>query len=119
MGKIVVDIRETTQDGEKGSLVHIEFHKNGFVGRLGGEGYPKPLAEETVCLVKLLGPDDPVKAPRGRESHETSPARAATLPEGTALKVLLLEPLYSKKFEKKGAEQMIRFEVTEDVAVDG
>src|ERR1700747_652418 len=39
LGKVTIDLREATQDGVKGSLLHIEFHKNGFVGRLGGEGY--------------------------------------------------------------------------------
>ena len=119
LGKIVADIQETTHDGEKGSLVHIEFHKNGFVGRLGGEGYPKPLFEETACLVKLLSPNDPVKSPRGQELQETSPAHPAALPEGTPLKVLLLDPLYSKKFEQKGAEGTIQFEVADDVVADG
>jgi len=119
LGKILIDIRETTQGTEKGSLLHIEFHKNGFVGRMGGEGYSKPLAEETACLVKLLSPNDPVKNPRGFSSQEPSPARALTLPEGTALQVFLLDPLYSKKAKKEGVGQTIQFEVAEDVVVDG
>ena len=117
MGKIEIDIREATQGNEKGSLLHIEFHKNGFVGRMGSEGYSKPLAEETACLVKLLGPNDPVKNPRGEELPQTSPARAVSLPEGTGLKVLLVGPLFSKKLDKKGGET-IPFEVAEDVMVD-
>jgi hypothetical protein len=116
MGKILVDIQETTQGSERGSLLHIEFHKNGFVGRMGGEGYPKPLAEETACLVKLLATNDPVRTPRGEELHQTSPPHPVSLPEGTALKVLLVAPLYSKKLEKKGGET-IPFEVAEDVIV--
>jgi len=119
LGKIVIDIRETTQGAEKGSLLHIEFHRNGFVGRMGGEGYSKPLAEETGCLVKLLGANDPVKNPRGVDSQNPSPARALSLPEGTTLQVFLLDPLYSKKLEKKGIGETIQFEVAEDVVVDG
>jgi hypothetical protein len=119
LGKIFIDIRETTQGAEKGSLLHIEFHKNGFVGRMGGEGYSKPLAEETACLVKLLGPNDPVRNPRGFDLHESSPARALTLPEGTALQVFILDPLYSKKVQKEGVGQTIQFEVADDVVVDG
>lgn len=119
MGKIIIDIRETAQGSEKGSLLHVEFHKNGFVGRMGSEGYSKPLVEETACLVKLLGPYDPVKNPRGQDSQASSTAHTIILPEGTALKVLLLDPLYSKKLEKKGREQPIQFEVAEDVVIDG
>ena len=117
MGKIEIDIRESTQGGEKGSLLHIEFHRNGFVGRMGNQGYSKPLAEETACLVKLLGANDPVKNPRGEELSQTSPVHPISLPEGTALKVLLISPLYSKKLDKKGGET-IPFEVAEDVVVD-
>lgn len=119
LGKIVIDIRETTQGDEKGSLLHIEFHKNGFVGRMGGEGYSKPLAEETACLVKLLSVNDPVKNPRGLDSQNPTPARALSLPEGTSLQVSLLDPLYSKKVQKKGVGEAIQFEVAEDVVVDG
>lgn len=119
MGKIIIDIRETTEGAEKGSLLHVEFHKNGFVGRMGSEGYSKPLVEETACLVKLLGPYDPAKNPRGQESKEPSTDHSVTLPEGTALKVLLVAPLYSKKLAKQGAEEPIQFEVAEDVVVDG
>jgi len=119
LGKITVDIQETTQDGQTGSLLHIEFHKNGFYGRLGGEGYPQPLAEETVCLVKLLSTNDPVSNPRGLTPKDPSPARTVVLPEGTPLKVLLRDPLYSKKLDKNSAGQTIPFEVAEDVVVDG
>jgi hypothetical protein len=44
-GKTTVDIRESTQDGVQGSLLHIEFHKNAMKGRMGSAGYPQPLAE--------------------------------------------------------------------------
>lgn len=119
LGKIAVDIQETTKDGEKGSLLHIEFHRNGFYGRLGGEGYSQPLAEETVCLVKLLSTNDPVVNPRGLAPKDTAPSRGVALPEGTAVKVLLRDPLYSKKLDKNSGGQTIPFEVAEDVVVDG
>lgn len=119
LGKILIDIRETTQGSEKGSLLRVEFHKNGFVGRMGSEGYAKPLVEETACLVKLLGPYDPAKNPRGQESQAPSTAQSISLPDGTALKVLLLDPLYSKKLGKKGTEETIQFEVAEDVVIGG
>lgn len=119
LGKIMVDIQETTREGEKGSLLHIEFHRNGFVGRMGNEGYSQPLAEETVCLVKLLSTNDPVMNPRGLAPKEAPPSRSVALPEGTPVKVLLRDPLFSKKLDKNSAGQTIPFEVAEDVIVDG
>ena len=118
-GTLRIDIREATQDEVKGSLLHIEFHKNAFVGRMGKEGYPQPLAEETVCLVKLLSTNDPATNPRGLESKDIAPPRAVALPEGTPLKVLLRDPLYSKQLAKDSAGQAIQFEVAEDLVVDG
>jgi hypothetical protein len=68
---------------------------------------------------QALSANDPVKNPRGLDSQNPSPARALSLPEGTALQVFLLDPFFSKKLEKKGAGATIQFEVTEDVVVDG
>jgi hypothetical protein len=119
LGKFTIDLRETTQDGVNGSLLHIEFHKNGFVGRLGGEGYAQPLAEETACLTKLLSTNDPASNPRGLEVKDAGPPHAVTLPDRTPLKVLLRDPLYSKKLDKESAGQAVNFEVAEDVVVDG
>jgi len=119
LGKFTIDLRETTQDGVKGSLLHIEFHKNGFVGRLGGEGYAQPLAEETACLTKLLSTNDPASNPRGLEVKDAGPRHAVTLPDNTPLKVLLRDALYSKKLDKNSLGQTVNFEVAEDVVVDG
>lgn len=119
LGKFTMDLREATQDGVKGSLLHIEFHKNGFVGRLGGEGYAQPLAEETACLTKLLSTNDPASNPRGLEVKDAGPPHSVTLPDNTPLKVLLRDPLYSKKLDKDSAGQTVNFEVAEDVVVDG
>jgi hypothetical protein len=41
------------------------------------------------------------------------------LPEGTPVKVLLFAPVYSKEYQKDNIGRPIRFEVAEDVAVDG
>jgi hypothetical protein len=119
LGKFTIDLREATQDGVKGSLLHIEFHKNGFVGRLGGEGYAQPLAEETTCLAKLLSTNDPASNPRGLEVKDAGPPHPVTLPDNTPLKVLLRDPLYSKKLDKDSTGQTVHFEVAEDVVVDG
>jgi hypothetical protein len=119
LGKFTMGLRETTQDGVKGSLLHIEFHKNGFVGRLGGEGYAQPLAEETACLVKLLSTNNPATNPRGLEVNDAGPPHPVTLPGNTPMKVLLPDPLYSKKLGKDSAGQTVNFEVAEDVVVDG
>lgn len=119
LGKFTMELKEATQDGAKGSLLHIEFHHNGFVGRLGGEGYAQPLAEETTCLVKLLSSNDPASNPRGLEVKDAGPPRPVMLPDATPLKILLRDPLYSKKLDKDSAGQTVNFEVAEDVVVDG
>lgn len=118
-GKFSIDIREATQDGVRGALLHIEFHKNAFKGRAGSDGYAQPLAEETVCLVKLLSTNDPASNPRGLEVKDAGPPQAVTLPDGTPLKVLLRDPLYSKKLGKDSTGQTVQFEVAEDVVEDG
>jgi len=118
-GTFRIDIRQATQEGVKGSVLHIEFHKNAFHGRVGSEGYAQPLGEETACLVKLLSTNDPAKNPRGIQSNDPAAQRAVTLPEGTPLKVLLPDPLYSKKLKKSSAGETVQFEVAEDLVVDG
>jgi hypothetical protein len=119
LGKFTMDLREETRDGVKGSLLHIEFHKNGFVGRLGGEGYAQPLAEETACLTKLLSTNDPASNPRGLEIKDAGQPHPVTLPDNTPLKVLLRDPLYSKKLDKDSTGKTVNFEVAVDVVVDG
>jgi hypothetical protein len=118
-GTFTIDLREALQAGVKGSLLHIEFHKNAVFGRMGNEGYPRPLAEETECLVKTLSTNDPAKNPRGLASKEAAPPRAVVLPDGTPLKVILYDAMYSKNIKKDSAGQTVRFEVAEDVVVDG
>ena len=119
LGEFKIDLSPATQDEVKGALLHIEFHKNAFVGRMGSDGYALPLAEETTCLVKLFSTNDPVANPRGLELKDAGPPHPVTLPDATPLKVLLRDPLYSKKLEKDSAGQTVPFEVAEDVVVDG
>jgi len=119
LGEFRIDISPATQDAVQGSLLHIQFHKNAFVGRMGGEGYAQPLAEETACLVKLFSTNDPATNPRGLEVKDAGPPHTVTLPDATPLKVLLRDPLYSKKLEKDSAGKTVQFEVAEDVVVDG
>jgi hypothetical protein len=109
LGEFKIDISPTTQDEVTGSLLHIEFHHNGFYGRMGGEGYAQPLAEETVCLVKLLSTNDPATNPRGLEVKDAGPPHAVTLPDATPLKVLLRDPLYSRKLEKDSVGKAVQF----------
>jgi len=119
-GTFIVDIRQATQDEVRGALLHIEFHKNAFRGHAGSDGNAHPLAEETACLAKLLSSNDPASNPRGLENaKETGSPHAVTLPDATPVKVLLRDPLYSKKLEKNSAGQTVQFEVAEDVVVDG
>lgn len=119
LGEFKIDISPATQDEVAGSLLHIEFHKNSFVGRMGNEGYAQPLAEETACLVKLFSTNDPATNPRGLEVKDAGPPHTVALPDATPLKVLLRDPLYSKKLEKDSAGKTVQFEVAEDVVVDG
>jgi len=118
-GTFSIDIRQATQDGVSGTLLHIEFHKNALRGRAGSDGYAHPLAEETACLAKLLSPNDPASNPRGLEVKDAGPPHTVTLPDGTPMKVLLRDPLYSKKLDKDSTGQTVQFEVAEDVVVDG
>lgn len=119
LGKFTVDIREATQDDVKGSQIHIEFHKNGFYGRAGSEGYAQPLGDETACLAKLLSTNDPVANPRGMGAPGATTPEAIALPDGTPLTVLLRDPLYSKTLSKDSKGATVNFEVANDVAVNG
>lgn len=114
-GKFTISIREATQDGVSGSILHIEFHKH----TAGNGGYAQPLTEETTCLVKVLTMNDLTNNPRGLQSNQPAPARAIALPEGTPLKLVLPSPLYSKTLQKDNLGEAIQFEVAEDVLVDG
>jgi len=117
-GPLIIDIREATQDQVKGSMLHIEYQKP-FAGRAFNKGNnAQPLAEETVCLVKLLSTNDPASNPRGLEVKDAGPAHAVALPDATPLRVLLRAPLYSRELDKDSTGQTIQFEVAEDVVVD-
>ncbi len=118
-GSMKIDIQGATQDSLAGSRLHIEFDKPAVLGRAVNHGNDaQPLAEETVCLVKLLSTNDPATNPRGLEVKDAGPPHAVTLPDGTPLKVLLRDSLYSKKLDKDNAGQTVQFEVAEDVVVD-
>jgi hypothetical protein len=64
-GTFKIRIQPDNRDGQQGSALHIEFHRNAFRGRLGNELYATPLADEVQCLCKVLSPDDPEQNPRG------------------------------------------------------
>jgi hypothetical protein len=120
LGKWTVDIREATQDGVHGSQLHIEFYSNKIVGRAAGTAtLAEPLGNETACLAKLLSANDPATNPRGLEVKDVGPRLAVSLPDATPLKVLLRDPLYSKKLNKDSTGQTVQFEVAEDVVVEG
>jgi hypothetical protein len=118
-GSLIIDIREATQDGAKGSMLRIKYEKP-FMGAASNRGNnAQPLAEETACLAKLLSTNDPAKNPRGLALENGGIPHSVALPEGTMLKVLLRDALYSKDLNKNSAGQTIQFEVAEDAVVDG
>ena len=119
-GTAHIEIREATQEQVKGSQLHIEFDKPAVMGRAVNHGNDAlPLAEETTCLAKVLSTNDLKANPRGLPVDESVPLRQLQLPEGTPLKVLLPDPLYSKKLGKDSIGQTVQFEVAEDVVTDG
>ena len=115
MGKFEIELKPTVKDGKEGTQVRIDFHKNKLVGRSGSSEQATPLMEETTCLVGILSDFDPVANPRG-------PAGAITvsgdfeLPEGTPIKLLLRDYIYSKNIKKR-KDEAIAFEVAEDIEV--
>jgi hypothetical protein len=120
LGKWTVDITEATQDGVYGSHLHVDFRSNKFVGRAAGTAtLAEPLGSETACLATLLSTNNPSTHPRGLEIKDAGPRHAVSLPDATPLKVLLRDPLYSKKLDKDSSGQTVQFEVAEDVVVDG
>ena len=117
LGTFMIEYQAATENGIAGTRLTIEFHKNAFRGRVGSSEQATPLMDEAVCLAKILSPSDPEKFPRGAaEKAGTGETREVTVPEGTPLKVLLRNFLYSKKIKPN---QPIVLEVAEDVAVDG
>jgi hypothetical protein len=99
-------------------LLHIEYHKNALKGRIGNERYATPLANEVECLAKSLVPPGRLQTgstSAGGEGTETT----VTVPEGTIVKLVLRDPIYSKELRKGKTPPAIMFEVAEDVLVDG
>lgn len=120
LGKFRVDIREATQDGVRGSQLHIEFHANKVVGRAAGTAtLAEPLGDETACLAKSLSTNDPVANPRGLGAPESATSQAIVIPDGTPVTVLLRDPVYSKKLAKDSTGETVNFEVASDVVVNG
>jgi hypothetical protein len=119
-GKFTIDIREEARDGVNGSLLQIKFEKPRLLGAATNHGNnAQPLAEETACLAKLLSTNDPATNPRGLAVENAGAPRSVAIPEGTEVKVLLRDPLWSKALNKHSAGQIIQFEVAADVVVDG
>jgi hypothetical protein len=119
-GKFFIDIREATQDGVSGSLLHIKFEKPTLLGAAVNHGYiAKPLAEETVCMTKLLSYNDPAVNPRGLALENTGTPRSVVLPEGTPLKVMVRDAVWSSQLKNGGMGKTMQFEVAEDLVVDG
>lgn len=116
MGKFEVQISSSTQEGQPGTSIAVEFRKNTLNGRAGKAGWAAPVLDETACLLKTLAVVDPLKEPQGPSSQEVSRPVEVQLPKGSEVKVRLSDVLYSKE-TKPG--QPIAFQVAEDVTIDG
>jgi len=103
----------------QGAHLRVEFHKNAFRGRVGSDAYAHPLVEETSCLAKTLSTNDPSANPRGPNVKVAGALQPVALAEATPIKVLLRDPLYSKKLGKNTGGQAVQFEVADDVTVNG
>lgn len=118
-GTFKIRVRPKTRDGQPGTAIHIEFHKNAMRGRVGNELYATPLADEVECLCKVLSPEDPARNPRGAGAPAAAGATLnVKLGEGTPIKLTLRDPVYSKKLDQRNPDAF-HFEVAEDVQVDG
>jgi hypothetical protein len=120
MGTFRIEMSPETQNGLQGTRLHVEFHKNAMRGRMGNEKYATPLADEVACLVKTLSPVDPTLNPRGGAMlpPTSAEARQVTLPEGTPVKLVLRDLIFSKEIDPKSDDKTITFEVAEDVVID-
>jgi hypothetical protein len=116
LGTFDVDIRKDSREGITGSVLRIELHRRLFARA--SPGLAQPLAEETSCLVELLSGNDVDAHPRGLEAVNSGPTQALTLVEGTPLKLLLRDPLYSKRLKQGAIGQRVQFEVAADIEVD-
>lgn len=120
VGSYAIELRPESRDGIAGTSVSIAFSKI----KVGGAGVSPngatQLMEEIGCLAGLLSPSDPEATPRGTSVVPDGPEeRTVTLPEGTPLKVVLHDPLYSKDLTKDFRAKQIVFEVAADVSVEG
>jgi hypothetical protein len=117
VGKWVIELTSATAQGTPGTNVKISFDKKVGWSANGAT----PLIEEIACLSGLLSTSDPVADPRGvGQADEPGGAGELALPEGTPVKVVLREPLYSKDLGGKGGPDLkLVFEVAADVAIDG
>jgi hypothetical protein len=117
IGSFAIALRPNTRDGVSGTNVKIDFDKWGIGGSKKGATV---LMEEIACLSGLLGHSDPRATPRGAiDASDPIEDRTVALPEGTPLKVILRDPLYSKNVDKKNKDTEIVFEVADDVTTDG
>lgn len=115
-GTFSIEINPGAENGTPGTRLAIEFRKNAFKGHVGSAAQATPLMEEVSCLATILSPSDPVANPRGAVVALQAETHEAVLPEGTPIKLLLRDYLYSKQIKK---DQPITLEVAEDVVVDG
>lgn len=118
-GDLFIDIQDATQAGVKGTLLHIKYEVPRGFGNDRKVYTALPLGEETACLVKVLSVNDPAKNPRGLAIENGGTPHSIALPEGTPIKVLLRDALWSKSLAKNSTGQTIQFEVAEDVVLDG
>jgi hypothetical protein len=119
-GTAKIFLEPQTQEGVKGTLMRVEFHKNKMKGRLGSDRYAGPLADEIACLAKVQSQTDPAAAPRGLAPPERREVAEVTVPAGTKVKLLLRQGLFSKDLNnQKKRPARIDYEVAEDVAVNG
>lgn len=121
-GSWTIQLRPETRDGVAGTIVTIDYRKIALGTNKNGAS---PLMEEIACLSKLLSPSNPLTDPRGLIDPETpTEPRTVTLPEGTPVKLLFHDPVFSKDVFKKDKEKRITdvqlvFEVAADVRIDG
>jgi hypothetical protein len=119
-GSMKIEIEPATQDGQSGSRLRIQFDKPSVLGRATNHGNDaQPLADECVCLIKILSFNDLSANPRGLPLKEPGPAKTITLLEATPVKIQLPEMLDSRNLHMQEKDETIQFEVADDVIVDG
>jgi len=122
-GSWTIELSPETRDGVAGTAVKIDYRKIALGTNKNGA---TPLMEEIACLSGLLSPSDPLTDPRGllASPSPTEPG-TVTLPEGTPVKLLFHDPVFSKDVFQKDKEKktttgaQLVFEVAADVRIDG